>query len=135
MRNSMRRKGGPSDGAAALGGRRRSPFAQLVPKMAEGLRANGCAHVETGIIRAALHYVVEDQPRGGGRSHRAIRVAALALRRQPVEWGALREAVRLFSRLVAGFLTSKLYDNCTMDVLVYAFWHFPPFLESVSYRI
>jgi len=55
MRNSMRRKGGPSDGAAALGGRRRSPFAQLVPKMAEGLRANGCAHVETGIIRAALH--------------------------------------------------------------------------------
>ena len=30
--------------------------------MAEGLRANGCAHVETGLIRGAVHYVVEDQP-------------------------------------------------------------------------
>jgi len=39
-----------------------SPFAQLVPKMAEGLRANGCAHVDTGLIRGAVHYVVEDQP-------------------------------------------------------------------------
>jgi hypothetical protein len=25
--------------------------------------------------------------------------------------------------------------NCMMDRLVYAFWHFPPFLESASYRI
>jgi pimeloyl-ACP methyl ester carboxylesterase len=39
-----------------------SPFATLVPTMAEGLRANGCAHVETGLIRGAVHYVVEDQP-------------------------------------------------------------------------
>ena len=39
-----------------------SPFAPLVPRMAEGLRANGCTHVETGLIRGAVHYVVEDQP-------------------------------------------------------------------------
>jgi pimeloyl-ACP methyl ester carboxylesterase len=39
-----------------------SPFAQLVPKIAEGLRANGCAHVETTLIQRAVHYVVEDQP-------------------------------------------------------------------------
>jgi pimeloyl-ACP methyl ester carboxylesterase len=39
-----------------------SPFAQLVPKIAEGLRSNGCAHVETSFIRGAVHYVVEDQP-------------------------------------------------------------------------
>jgi hypothetical protein len=24
--------------------------------------ANGCAHVETGLIRGTVHYVVEDQP-------------------------------------------------------------------------
>jgi hypothetical protein len=58
MRNSI----AAQTRAAALGGRRRSPFAQLVPKMAESLRANGCAHVETAIIRGAVHYVVEDQP-------------------------------------------------------------------------
>jgi pimeloyl-ACP methyl ester carboxylesterase len=39
-----------------------SPFAQLVPKIAEGLRSNGCAHVEISLIRGAVHYVVEDQP-------------------------------------------------------------------------
>ncbi len=39
-----------------------SPFAQLVPNIAEGLRANGCAHVETALIHGAMHYVVEDQP-------------------------------------------------------------------------
>jgi pimeloyl-ACP methyl ester carboxylesterase len=39
-----------------------SPFSNLVPKMAESLRENGCAHVETGLIRGAVHYVVEDQP-------------------------------------------------------------------------
>jgi pimeloyl-ACP methyl ester carboxylesterase len=39
-----------------------SPFAKLVPKIAEGLRANGCSHVETGLIRGAVHYLVEDQP-------------------------------------------------------------------------
>ena len=39
-----------------------SPFAKLVPKNAEGLRANGCTHIETGLIRGSVHYVVEDQP-------------------------------------------------------------------------
>lgn len=39
-----------------------SPFAKLIPKMAEGLRANGCTHVETGLIPGSVHYVVEDQP-------------------------------------------------------------------------
>lgn len=38
-----------------------SPFAKLVPKIAEGLRASGCTHVETGLIQNAIHYVVEDQ--------------------------------------------------------------------------
>ena len=39
-----------------------SPFAKLVPKIADGLRAHGCAHVETGLIHGAVHYVLEDQP-------------------------------------------------------------------------
>jgi pimeloyl-ACP methyl ester carboxylesterase len=39
-----------------------SPFAKLVPKIAEGLRANGCTHVETGLIPGSVHYLVEDQP-------------------------------------------------------------------------
>ena len=39
-----------------------SPFAKLVPKIAAGLRANGCTHVETGLIHGAVHYLVEDQP-------------------------------------------------------------------------
>jgi pimeloyl-ACP methyl ester carboxylesterase len=39
-----------------------SPFAKLVPKIAEGLRADGCTHVETGLISGSVHYVVEDQP-------------------------------------------------------------------------
>jgi pimeloyl-ACP methyl ester carboxylesterase len=39
-----------------------SPFAKLVPKIAGGLRANGCTHVETGSIPNSIHYVVEDQP-------------------------------------------------------------------------
>ena len=34
----------------------------MIPKIAEGLRANGCTHVETGLIQNAIHYVVEDQP-------------------------------------------------------------------------
>jgi pimeloyl-ACP methyl ester carboxylesterase len=53
---------GPNDVPLFLGAGDGSPFAQLVPKMAEGLRANGCAHVETGLIGGAVHYVVEDQP-------------------------------------------------------------------------
>jgi pimeloyl-ACP methyl ester carboxylesterase len=39
-----------------------SPFAKLVPKIAEGLDANGCTHVETGVILGSVHYVVQDQP-------------------------------------------------------------------------
>src|SRR5260370_503093 len=33
------------------------------------------------------------------------------------------------------FSKAKLYDNCTMGRLMWAFWHFRPFVESVSYRI
>ena len=70
---------GPNDVPLLLAAGDGSPFAQLVPGMAEGLRANGCSHVATGFIRGAVHYLVEDQPRGGGRSHRAIRIAACAV--------------------------------------------------------
>jgi len=40
----------------------KSPFVQLVPKVAAGLRANGCTRVETGLIKGAVHYVVADAP-------------------------------------------------------------------------
>jgi pimeloyl-ACP methyl ester carboxylesterase len=40
----------------------KSPFAAMVPKMAEGLRASGFTHVETGAIPGAMHYDVQDQP-------------------------------------------------------------------------
>jgi pimeloyl-ACP methyl ester carboxylesterase len=53
---------GSDDVPVFLGAGEGSPFAKLVPKMAEGLRANGCSHVETGLIRGSVHYVVEDQP-------------------------------------------------------------------------
>jgi pimeloyl-ACP methyl ester carboxylesterase len=39
-----------------------SPFAKLIPRIAEGLRANGCTHVATGLIPGSVHYLVEDQP-------------------------------------------------------------------------
>jgi pimeloyl-ACP methyl ester carboxylesterase len=39
-----------------------SPFAKLIPKIAHGLRANGCTRVETGLIPHSVHYVVADQP-------------------------------------------------------------------------
>jgi pimeloyl-ACP methyl ester carboxylesterase len=39
-----------------------SPFATLVPRIADGLRDQGCTHVETGLIHDAVHYVLEDQP-------------------------------------------------------------------------
>jgi pimeloyl-ACP methyl ester carboxylesterase len=42
--------------------RDKSPFAKLIPKIADGLRANGCTHVETGLIRGSSHYVVEEEP-------------------------------------------------------------------------
>jgi pimeloyl-ACP methyl ester carboxylesterase len=52
----------PNNVPLFLGAGDGSPFAKLVPKMAEGLRANGCTHVETGMIHGSVHYVVEDQP-------------------------------------------------------------------------
>jgi pimeloyl-ACP methyl ester carboxylesterase len=39
-----------------------SPFVKLIPKIADGLHAHGCTHVETGVIHRAVHYLVEDQP-------------------------------------------------------------------------
>ncbi len=45
-----------------VGAGENSPFAGLLPGIAESLRANGWSHVETGLISGAGHYVVEDQP-------------------------------------------------------------------------
>jgi pimeloyl-ACP methyl ester carboxylesterase len=53
---------GPNDVPLFLAAGDKSPFATLVPKMAEGLRAGGFTHVETGLIAGALHYDVQDQP-------------------------------------------------------------------------
>jgi pimeloyl-ACP methyl ester carboxylesterase len=53
---------GPNDVPIFLAFGDGSPFAKLVPKMTEGLHANGFTHVETGLIPGAMHYVVEDQP-------------------------------------------------------------------------
>jgi pimeloyl-ACP methyl ester carboxylesterase len=39
-----------------------SPFANLVPKIGDDLRAHGFTRVETGLIHGAVHYLVEDQP-------------------------------------------------------------------------
>jgi len=62
MRNSMRRNVGQMTCQLFLAAGDGLPFAKLVPKIAEGLHANGCTHVETGLIRGSVHYVVEDQP-------------------------------------------------------------------------
>jgi pimeloyl-ACP methyl ester carboxylesterase len=53
---------GQNDVPLFLGAGDGSPFAKLVAKIAQGLRANGWSHVETGFIQNAVHYVVEDQP-------------------------------------------------------------------------
>ena len=45
-----------------LGAGEGSPFAPLLPKIAEGLRENGWTHVETGLIPGSVHYLIEDQP-------------------------------------------------------------------------
>jgi pimeloyl-ACP methyl ester carboxylesterase len=66
---------GPNDVPVFLAAGDGSPFAKLVPKMAEGIRANGCNYVETGLIRGSVHYVVEDQPEAvaaKGTGHRQI---------------------------------------------------------------
>lgn len=53
---------GPNDVPLFFGTGDASPFAKLIPKVAEGLRANGCTHVATGLIPGSVHYLVEDQP-------------------------------------------------------------------------
>jgi pimeloyl-ACP methyl ester carboxylesterase len=53
---------GSNDVPLFFGAGESSPFAKLVAKFAKGIRANGCSHVETGLIQGAGHYVVEDQP-------------------------------------------------------------------------
>ena len=45
-----------------LAGGAGSPFAKLVPKIAEGLRASGLIRVQTELITDSIHYVVADQP-------------------------------------------------------------------------
>jgi pimeloyl-ACP methyl ester carboxylesterase len=53
---------GPNDVPLFLATGEKSPFVAMVPKMAEGLRASGFTHVETGVIPGAMHYDVQDQP-------------------------------------------------------------------------
>lgn len=53
---------GPNDVPLFLAAGDGSPFAKLIAKIAEGVRSHGCTHVETGVIRGSLHYIVEDQP-------------------------------------------------------------------------
>jgi pimeloyl-ACP methyl ester carboxylesterase len=53
---------GPVDVPLFVGAGEGSPFAKLVTKEVNGLRANGCTRVETNLIPGAVHYVVEDQP-------------------------------------------------------------------------
>jgi pimeloyl-ACP methyl ester carboxylesterase len=58
--NQMQR--GPNEVPLFLAAGAGSPFAKLVPKIAEGLRASGLTRVETGLISDSIHYVVADQP-------------------------------------------------------------------------
>ena len=52
----------PNDVPLFVGAGDGSPFARLLPKIAEGLHATGCTHVETGLIPGSVHYLVADQP-------------------------------------------------------------------------
>jgi pimeloyl-ACP methyl ester carboxylesterase len=52
----------PLDTPIFLAAGEKSPFVKLLPKLAEGLRANGCSQVETAIIPDSVHYVVGEQP-------------------------------------------------------------------------
>jgi pimeloyl-ACP methyl ester carboxylesterase len=52
----------PNDVPLFLAAGDKSPFAKVIPKMADGLRASGFTHVETGVIAGAVHYDVQDQP-------------------------------------------------------------------------
>jgi pimeloyl-ACP methyl ester carboxylesterase len=58
--NAMHRE--PIDVPLFLAAGDASSFAKLLPQIAHGLRANGCTHVETGLIPHSVHYVVADQP-------------------------------------------------------------------------
>ena len=53
---------GPNEVPLFLAAGAGSPFAKLVPTIAEGLRASGLTRVETGLISDSIHYVVADQP-------------------------------------------------------------------------
>jgi hypothetical protein len=53
---------GPNDVPLFFGTGAASPFAKLIPKVAEGLRANGNTHVATGLIPGSVHYLTEHQP-------------------------------------------------------------------------
>lgn len=56
----MRRKRGSNDVPLFLAAGEKSPFAKLVPKIAEGLRSSECTDVETGLIPGSVHYVLEE---------------------------------------------------------------------------
>jgi pimeloyl-ACP methyl ester carboxylesterase len=53
---------GPNEVPVFLAAGAGSPFAKLVPQIAEGLRRSGLTRVETGKIPDSVHYVVADQP-------------------------------------------------------------------------
>lgn len=53
---------GPNEVPLFLAAGTGSPFAKLLPKIVEGLRASGLTRVETGLIPDSIHYVVADQP-------------------------------------------------------------------------
>jgi len=53
---------GRNDVPIYVGSGERSPFAKVVPKIAEGLRTRGFIHVESGMIPGGVHYLIEDQP-------------------------------------------------------------------------
>jgi pimeloyl-ACP methyl ester carboxylesterase len=53
---------GPNEVPVFLAAGAGSPFAKLVPQIAEGLRGSGLTRVETGRIPDSIHYVVADQP-------------------------------------------------------------------------
>jgi pimeloyl-ACP methyl ester carboxylesterase len=55
---------GPNDVPLFVGAGAGSPFAPLVPKIADGLRASGFAEVQTGLIPNSIHYLVSDNPEG-----------------------------------------------------------------------
>ncbi len=49
---------GPNDVPVFVGSGERSPFAKIVPKIAEGLRTHGFSQVETGLILGGVHYLI-----------------------------------------------------------------------------